>query len=87
MKLLQKLSHENIVVSRTSCIYLLQFLNSHTTLTFMISQKYLGAETKEETSYILLEYVPGGSISSHLTKGPFNEDVSSRKPNFLSAGV
>ncbi|PRQ57809.1 putative mitogen-activated protein kinase kinase kinase STE-STE11 family [Rosa chinensis] len=37
VKLLQKLSHKNIV-------------------------KYLREETKEETSYILLEYVPGGSI-------------------------
>lgn len=40
-------------------------------------QRYLGTVREEETLNILLEFVPGGSISSLLGKfGPFPEAVS-----------
>lgn len=39
-------------------------------------QRYLGTVREEETLNILLEFVPGGSISSLLGKfGPFPEAV------------
>lgn len=42
----------------------------------MALQRYLGTVREEETLNILLEFVPGGSISSLLGKfGPFPEAV------------
>jgi serine/threonine protein kinase len=42
-------------------------------------QRYLGTVREEETLNILLEFVPGGSISSLLGKfGSFPEPVSLR---------
>lgn len=47
-----------------------------------IEQRYLGTAREEETLNILLEFVPGGSISSLLGKfGSFPEAVG--KPSFF----
>ena len=59
----------------------------HWDITFHL-QRYLGTVREEETLNILLEFVPGGSISSLLGKfGPFPEAVSLGKQKFLNLVV
>lgn len=83
MKLLKNLSHPNIVVSMIIS-YIVE-----TVLACLISskpfsfgfQRYLGTAREEESLNILLEFVPGGSISSLLGKfGSFPESVSNIIP-------
>jgi mitogen-activated protein kinase kinase kinase ANP1 len=83
VKLLKNLSHPNIVVSEAA-YYLFRalFLDFETSI-FMSEQplfgkqRYLGTVREENTLNILLEFVPGGSISSLLSKfGSFPEPVS-----------
>lgn len=80
MKLLKNLSHPNIVVS------VLKFLPCFAEVVVIAYllivpmfdlQRYLGTAREDESLNILLEFVPGGSISSLLGKfGSFPESVS-----------
>ena len=90
MKLLKNLSHPNIVVSIclpfgalvTHCYCLIFFLAGCLTVivTSFFFKRYLGTAREDESLNILLEFVPGGSISSLLGKfGSFPESVSVRK--------
>ena len=81
MRLLQNLSHPNIVVStETDLLFIRRIDEVHhcsDCSSYSCPQRYLGVVQEEETINILLEFVPGGSISSLLGKfGPFPEPVS-----------
>jgi len=81
VRLLQNLSHPNIVVSiETDLLFIIwidEVYHSSDFASYSCPQRYLGVVQEEETINILLEFVPGGSISSLLGKfGPFPEPVS-----------
>lgn len=85
MKLLKNLSHPNIVVSEVACYSIFAlfldceiviFISEHFFPFPFLQQRYLGTVREENTLNILLEFVPGGSISSLLSKfGSFPEAV------------
>lgn len=81
VKLLKNLSHPNIVVSRIMFLYIkchfFYWIFWFSLSVYLACQRYLGTVREEETLNILLEFVPGGSISSLLGKfGSFPESVS-----------
>lgn len=78
MKLLKNLSHPNIVVSVVRFVMMQIYCKLFHNLFFVIAlQRYLGTAREEDSLNILLEFVPGGSISSLLGKfGSFPESVS-----------
>lgn len=79
MNLLKNLSHPNIVVSAILLYIEYYKVVDRVLLTvlFFFPQRYLGTAREAGSLNILLEFVPGGSISSLLGKfGSFPESVS-----------
>lgn len=77
MNLLKNLSHPNIVVSAVLLSIELHKVVYKVLDCAFVSQRYLGTAREVGSLNILLEFVPGGSISSLLGKfGSFPESVS-----------
>ncbi|KAK4378970.1 hypothetical protein RND71_000832 [Anisodus tanguticus] len=74
VKLLKNLSHPHIVVSKSLISCPGNCLSMKYSIAILCCQRYLGIVREEDTLNILLEFVPGGSISSLLGKfGSFPE--------------